>query len=533
MGLPIFPEANTIGVELFMITVYGYILLTASTWMGDGCEILVLLYGSGIIGSILLPILGALPDSLLILLSGLGGGTKAEIEEQLLVGVGTLVGSTVMLLTLPWGAAILLGRRDIDSQTGDAAYSISASGRKKPLLTHFSIYTNGVTVLDDVLVSAKILLVLSLSYWVIQIPAFIYHNDVDHGAYHEKPYALAGLIITILTLIGYCVYQVFSSNTDEQLRRQQEAQRRVQWQSTLHKKYSLEMFQEEVFKRHDQDGNGFMDARELYNALQELGLKLERRDVAHILESMDTGDNNDPAARAGDGQLSLAEFKKAVSSWTKGATSGNEHAHHEAVASINMPLASADTLEKAEDASEHDEKHDEEEEEEEDQLWELTDSQLKWKAFGLLAIATTVIAVFSDPLIEAIGNFGQSIGVKPFYISFVLTPLFSNASECLAGLQFARKKTNESISLCHSSLLGGASMNASMCLCVFMCLIYFRELSWSFSAEVITLCLVSTIVGVMSATIKTLKVWHGIFAMCLYPLSVLLVWILEEVGGLD
>ena len=57
-----------------------------------GCELLVLLYGPGIIGSLVIPILGALPDSLIILLSGLGSGTKQEIQGQLSVGVGTLVG---------------------------------------------------------------------------------------------------------------------------------------------------------------------------------------------------------------------------------------------------------------------------------------------------------------------------------------------------------------------------------------------------------------------------------------------------------
>ncbi len=57
---------------------------------------------------------GALPDCLIILLSGLGSGTKDEIQQQLSVGVGTLVGSTVMLLTFPWAVGVYLGRRDIN-----------------------------------------------------------------------------------------------------------------------------------------------------------------------------------------------------------------------------------------------------------------------------------------------------------------------------------------------------------------------------------------------------------------------------------
>jgi hypothetical protein len=111
---------------------------------------------------------------------------------------------------------------------------------------------------------------------------------------------------------------------------------------------------------------------------------------------------------------------------------------------------------------------DEEEEEEEDQQWDLTDTQLKIKGFGLLLIATAIASVFSDPMVDVISAFGQKVNIDAFYISFVITPVASNASEVIAGLIFATKRTNESISLCHSSLLGGASMNATMCLAVFM-----------------------------------------------------------------
>lgn len=77
----------------------------------------------------------------------------------------------------------------------------------------------------------------------------------------------------------------------------------------------------------------------------------------------------------------------------------------------------------------------------------------------------------------------------------------------LAGLLFAAKKTDESISLCHSSLLGGASMNASLALSVFMALIYFRGLTWSFSAEIITVFLVTAIVAVNSLW-NTVRLWQ-------------------------
>ena len=49
----------------------------------------------GIIGGILIPILGAVPDGMMILMSGMGPGTREEIQQELNVGVGTLAGSTI------------------------------------------------------------------------------------------------------------------------------------------------------------------------------------------------------------------------------------------------------------------------------------------------------------------------------------------------------------------------------------------------------------------------------------------------------
>ena len=41
------------------------------------------LYGPGIVGGFLIPILGAVPDGVIILISGLGDGSKEEIQVLL------------------------------------------------------------------------------------------------------------------------------------------------------------------------------------------------------------------------------------------------------------------------------------------------------------------------------------------------------------------------------------------------------------------------------------------------------------------
>jgi hypothetical protein len=61
----------------------------------------------GIIGGLVLPVLGALPDGAIVLVSGALGPNP---QEQLNIGVGTLAGSTIMLLTIPWAVGLWLAR---------------------------------------------------------------------------------------------------------------------------------------------------------------------------------------------------------------------------------------------------------------------------------------------------------------------------------------------------------------------------------------------------------------------------------------
>jgi len=71
---------------------------------------------AGLVGSCLLPVLGAVPDGAIVLFSGMG----PDAQAQLSVGVGALAGSTIMLLTVPWFLSVYAGRVDIEN--GHAKY---------------------------------------------------------------------------------------------------------------------------------------------------------------------------------------------------------------------------------------------------------------------------------------------------------------------------------------------------------------------------------------------------------------------------
>lgn len=276
-----FPKAQEMDLPalIFMALVYIYILVRSSHLIGEGSEMLLLLYGPGIIGGIIIPIVNVFPDCLVILISGLGNGSQEEIEHEFTVGVGTLVGSTVLLMTLRWAIGIYLGRRDIDLKSN----KVSPTEHEKPKVTHFSLRSNGVSIFHEIPQTTKVMLLSSLSYLVIQIPALIYRNEKDHGARKEAPFALTGLIISFLAFISYCYYQYSSTQRSEIIKLQQEQIRRDQWKKNLDNKLTSEEFQEVIFRKHDRDNNGFMDAAELKTALAEMGFNSSRSGLKKLL----------------------------------------------------------------------------------------------------------------------------------------------------------------------------------------------------------------------------------------------------------
>lgn len=96
-----------------------YILKNASHMISEGSELLLLVPSlAGVVGSVVLPVLGAVPDGAIVLFSGMG----ENAQEELTIGVGALAGSTIFLLTIPWALCILGGRVHIDPVSGLALY---------------------------------------------------------------------------------------------------------------------------------------------------------------------------------------------------------------------------------------------------------------------------------------------------------------------------------------------------------------------------------------------------------------------------
>jgi len=464
----------------------------------------------------------------------MGTGTPEEIQHQLSVGVGTLVGSTVMLLTIPYGFGVLLGRRDYDEDNDCAALT----PERKPKLTHTSLFGNCVTLLPEIPPTAMIMILSLFSYVLIQIPSLFYMHDADQGVHRLHPWALACLIVTAVSFLAYCYYQVASANAADMARRQQERIRREQWKKSLDRRLGERKQQEIIFKLYDKDNSGYMDAKELAHALSHLGLKVERKDIGELMESIDVGHAHDGDSGRADGKISLNEFCHAVTSWVAaGQNAENLHQMNSARTSrraspapqgygaINMDDSRLD-MSGMKDVGGGGEA----EEEEEDEHWDLTENELRLQACMFLLLGTFAVSVFSDPMVDVISQVGDRLNVSPFYVSFIVTPLASNSSEVFAGLMFARKKTNESISMTVATMHGAATMNNTLALCIFMAIIYMRGLAWEYTAEVIVVLVVVTAVGLQTMWRRNIFLWQGLMVLSFYPLSILAVYLMKLIG---
>jgi len=154
---------------------------------------------------------------------------------------------------------------------------------------------------------------------------------------------------------------------------------------------------------------------------------------------------------------------------------------------------------------------------------------LKEACYQML-FGTALVLIFSDPMVDVLAQIGKMTGVPAFYVSFVLGPLASNASELVASFKLAAKKSSESITQSLQTLEGAAIMNNTFCLGIFYILIYMQGLAWKFTAETLSIVLVQMMVGMMVLHNDKQTMLHGIIVFLFYPLSLVFVYFLEAHG---
>ncbi|KAL2476399.1 sodium/calcium exchanger family protein/calcium-binding EF hand family protein [Abeliophyllum distichum] len=154
-------------------------------------------------------------------------------------------------------------------------------------------------------------------------------------------------------------------------------------------------------------------------------------------------------------------------------------------------------------------------------------STLAWtKAITLVMLGIVMLGLLAEPLIDSVHNLSKTASVSSFLIAFIFVPLATNARIAISLISEAHKKKQNVTSLTFSEIYGTVFVNNILGLAVLLSLIYFRGLSWNFSAEVWMVLVVSAIMGCLASFRTVFPVWTLFLAYLLYPMSLVLVHVL-------
>jgi len=541
---------------LFLGAVYGFVLFNASNLISDGSELLLLVPAmAGIVGSVVLPVLGAVPDGAIVLFSGMG----PDAQEQMSVGVGALAGSTIMLLTIPWALSVYAGRVNLDAQGRGNYVRPKGAGQGWSKLTpsgNANLFHTGVVLFDEIPTNAKTMIITSLIYLILQIPAFQYtgtanrDSQIDHGkvAAAQKPFAFVAFLVSMLAFLVYLYWNVKRSSqvaddTIDEIRVQAIRRGEISLSGVLAEEVGkirkanpdvntsltsrgqIKRVQDIIrpfFHVYDSNRDKRMDADELQVFFRDLGEIVSRDEAEKWITEADKNKSG------------FIEFDELVEATLKYLIAKYELESQGR--KIEMNRIHVDSNRHIDVSNADDEEEEEEEVPEDLAHLSIAEQQrkIKIRAGYMMFIGTALVLIFSDPMVDVLSEVGARTGIPAFYVSFAVAPLASNASELIASYNYALKKTSKTISISLSALLGAACMNNTFCLGIFAALMYFKSggLVWEFSAETLAILLVELVVGVIALK-KTQRLVDAIVVFSLYPASIVLVYLLENVAGLD
>eukprot|EP00850_Spirogloea_muscicola_P017192 SM000145S00809 [mRNA] locus=s145:243687:248720:+ [translate_table: standard] len=509
---PCFPS-SLVG-SLALMVAYGILLLYGAYSISQAAELLLLVWPPAIIGGLVLPLLNSAP-------------LCALMAESVRTGMGTLVGCTIMLLTITWAGSVIVGRCDLSPHNGEAVDATLTLG--------WDTLRTGVTTLPELRTGAWIAAASAAFFLVAQVPASL--------GFHGPVVALTGAVVAAIAAAAYIIFQLSIPKMQRRtfLRRRQialvrhavlEAHNVAASEGNILSSAEAgccsdanRAFLHNVFRLFDRNGDKVLDEAEIKELIRETAVQspgFVPREIDVQLWLKVTGCTQ-------SGVIPENVFVTATFDWlTENATSSQtlQRGDSKLVLDLNeegsvlgqpllrdvdnMLFGSKDNMPHPEDARDG------------------SPLRILIKALLILLYGFCLVALFADPMVVAIGDFAKASNIPPFIVSFVVAPFASNASEVVSSLIFASKKRRPNVSLALGQVYGAITMNNTLCLAVFYFLIYLRGLDWQFPAEVAVICGSCLVVGGIAGNATTFKLWVALVVLLFYPLSIASIALLSN-----
>ncbi|KAL2326774.1 hypothetical protein Fmac_020201 [Flemingia macrophylla] len=174
------PCSNNILGHLFLILVYEYLLFHGESYLAAGGAQIFNILGPGIFGASVFDILGALPESLILLVTGLSSDGESA-QEYVSTGVGLLAGSSILHLTVVWGTCVVFGNQQLPNPFTGFGITMDVETRKMAMIMVFS---------------AVPLIIMQFSYTPRAVTLMI------------------AFIVAVIFLISYFIYQIFKPHIE-------------------------------------------------------------------------------------------------------------------------------------------------------------------------------------------------------------------------------------------------------------------------------------------------------------------------------
>ncbi|XP_050247454.1 sodium/calcium exchanger NCL-like isoform X4 [Quercus robur] len=497
--------------NLFLMVVYGYLMYFAAMSLTEGSEHLMEILGPGIVGGLVLPILGALPDAMLVIVSGIFGTTETA-QSQISIGVGMVAGSTVLLLTIIWGSCVIAGKCDlVDSIAQDAqdtkGFNLTESGISTDIWTSYT---------------AMMMFISVIPLLIVQIPQILDSILWRHIA------VLIGLIASFLLLVSYSTYKVLQPWIQD---------RKISYVKHKHvilaflrhlKKRALGRLLNEngdpdegniakLFSTIDTNHDGHISDSELRAWIVGINfdeIDLDQNDAVNkIMKDFDT---------SGNSSIEKEEFVDGISRWlnkTKKTAARDPGPETKLFNDFHMDtMREHDLLDVCESGS--------------NKVEGVEKSKRpSIKAVLLLLLGTIIAAAFADPLVDTIDNFADATSIPAFFISFIVLPLATSSRDTVSAIRLASQDKRHTASLSFSEIYATVTIHNVLSIPVFLALVYIRGLTWDFSSEVLVILIVSIVMGSLGSFRTHFPLWTSILAILLYPFSLALIYVLHYYYG--
>lgn len=257
-----------------------FILFFQGRLLNKGATRLILLSElSRVAASIIIPIVDTLPIALVIYFCGLGTVSNTEFQ----IGTGALVGTSMLLLTIPWGLSVIIGRVDVDPLSDECAYrrptdlNPRSSWRKTKWFNRISLSTflfnQGVQPSKAIAVKCVLLLLTMGGFAIIQVPSLqllTVGSDLDEEEKREydSGFATVALVISGMSAMCLLLYRFWQAFRDEHVGAMLES---IRVSAVESHRMSLSVVIQEIFKAHQ---NASQVANQIIEELSSRNLTL-------------------------------------------------------------------------------------------------------------------------------------------------------------------------------------------------------------------------------------------------------------------